>query len=170
MFHDVGVMMFFFLLPLLYPVCYTLIYNPEIATDMPVVVVDHSRTAESRRLARMLDATQAAKIYNYAPDLAAARRILNNHDAFGILEIPEDYSRRLGRGEQAVATFYCDMSLLLRYRTFISALADLQLAIGAEIQAAELSQVAMVSSATVSAPCPSSLMMTQGAKTMRMRF
>ena len=144
-FHDVGVMMFFFLLPLLYPVCYTLIYNPEIATDMPVVVVDHSRTAESRRLARMLDATQAAKIYNYAPDLAAARRILNNHDAFGILEIPEDYSRRLGRGEQAVATFYCDMSLLLRYRTFISALADLQLAIGAEIQAAELSQVAIAS-------------------------
>ena len=46
-----------------------------------------------------------------------------------------------------MATFYCDMSLLLRYRTFISALADLQLAIGAEIQAAELSQVAMVSSA-----------------------
>lgn len=145
--HDIGVMMFFFLLPLLYPICYTLIYNPEIVTDMPVVVVDHSRTAESRRLARMLDATQAAKIYDYAPDLAAARRIVNNHEAFGILEIPESYSRKLGRGEQAVATFYCDMSLLLRYRTFISALADLQLAIGAEIQAAELSQVAMVSSA-----------------------
>ncbi len=146
-FSDAGVMLFFFALPLLYPLIYTLIYNPEITTDIPVVVVDHSRTAESRKLARMLDATQAAKIYDYAPDLPAARHIVNSHDAFAILEIPEDYSRRLGRSEQAVTTFYCDMSLLLRYRTFISALADLQMAIGAEFQAAELGDLSAVSSA-----------------------
>lgn len=146
-FHDVGVMLFFFVLPLFYPVVYTLIYNPEITTDIPVVIVDHSRTAESRKLARMLDATQAAEIYNYAPDLPAARHIVNSHDAFGILEIPEDYARKLGRGEQAVTTFYCDMSLLLRYRTFTSALADLQLALGAEVQAAEMDNMGMVSGA-----------------------
>ena len=146
-FHDAGVLLFFFLLPLLYPVTYTLIYNPEIATDIPVVIVDHSRSADSRKLARMLDATQAAKIYDYAPDLPAARHIVNSHDAFGILEIPEDYARKLGRGEQAVTTFYCDMSLLLRYRTFISALADLQMALGAEVQATEFGNLSMVSNA-----------------------
>ena len=55
--RDPGVLLFFFGLPLLYPVVYTLIYNTEVIRDLPVAVVDHSRTAESRALARMVDAT-----------------------------------------------------------------------------------------------------------------
>ncbi len=47
-FSDMGVLLFFFALPLAYPIVYTLIYNPEIVEESPVVVVDRSRTAESR--------------------------------------------------------------------------------------------------------------------------
>ena len=46
--HDIGVLLFFFALPLMYPVIYTLIYNPETVRKMPVAVVDESRSAESR--------------------------------------------------------------------------------------------------------------------------
>ena len=46
--HDQGVMMFFLALPLLYPITYTLIYNPEVVTDLPMAIVDHSRTSQSR--------------------------------------------------------------------------------------------------------------------------
>ena len=45
-FHDAGVMLFFFFLPIVYPLIYTLIYNPEIVEDMPIVVVDQSQTAD----------------------------------------------------------------------------------------------------------------------------
>lgn len=133
-FHDAGVMLFFFALPTLYPLVYTIIYNPEVVRDLPVVVVDHSRTSSSRKLTRMVDATSAIKVYDYAPDMAAARGIMNEHDCFGILEIPANYDKKLGNGEQAAVNFYSEMSLLLRYRSFVAALTDVQLALGADIQ------------------------------------
>ena len=49
--HDIGVLLFFFALPLMYPVIYTLIYNPETVRKMPVAVVDESRSAESLGIA-----------------------------------------------------------------------------------------------------------------------
>ena len=46
------------------------------------------------------------------------------------MHIPGDYSQRLANGEQAVVPFYYDMSLLMRYRSFMEALTDIQIAIG----------------------------------------
>ena len=165
-FSDMGVILFFFFLTLMYPVVYTLIYNPETVKNIPIVVVDHSMSAESRELTRMADATDAIKVYEYAPDLAAARRIQNEHEAFGILEIPADYAKNLGRGEQSVVTFYSDMSLLLRYRTFVSALTDIQLALGTKIQQAEINQIGLPAQSVGGAPISSEAIMlgdpTQG--------
>lgn len=39
-FGDAGVLLFFFGLPLLYPIVYTLIYNPKSHPDIPVAVVE----------------------------------------------------------------------------------------------------------------------------------
>lgn len=131
---DIGVIIFFFGLPLLYPIVYTLIYNPELVRDIPVAVVDDCRTAQSRELARMADATEAMNIMGYPANMGEARRLMNEKECYGILYIPEDYSRRIGRGEQGVVAFYSEMSLLLRYRAFVSALTDLQLQTGAQIR------------------------------------
>ena len=165
-FSDMGVMIFFFGLTLGYPLVYTIIYNPETVRDIPVVVVDRSRTAESRELTRMVDATPAVEIYDYAPTVADARRIHNEHKAYGILLIPEDYATRLGRGEQAVVTFYSDMGLLLRYRTFVSALTDVQLAAGAKIQTEKIDMLGLPGQAVSGAPINSEAIMlgdpTQG--------
>ena len=132
-FTDAGVLLFFFALPTLYPVVYTLIYNPEVVKDMDVVVVDHSSTASSRAFTRMAGQTEAINIIGHAANMQEARRAMNEHKCFAILEIPEDFSRRIGNGEQAVVEFYCDMSLLLRFRQFTVALTDIQLATGAQI-------------------------------------
>ncbi len=139
-FSDAGVLLFFFALPTLYPLVYTIIYNPELVRDIPVVIVDNARTAESRDLVRMVDASEAIKVYDYAPDLQAARRIMNEHECFGILEIPSDYSRKIGNGEQATVPFYSEMSLLIRYRSFVSALTDIQLAAGSQIQTRKIEE------------------------------
>ena len=56
-FHDEGVIIFFLILCLVYPVLYALIYNTETARDVTVVVVDDDRSADSRAFARALDAT-----------------------------------------------------------------------------------------------------------------
>ncbi len=151
-FSDMGVLLFFFALPLLYPITYTLIYNPELARDIPVAVVDNCRTAQSRDLARKADATQAISICGYASSLAEARDWMNSKDCFGIMVIPEDYSRKLGRGEPAVVPFYAEMSLLLRYRGFIASLTDLTIAEGAELRPQTMQAAGVPVAMEVSAP------------------
>ena len=134
-FHDAGVMLFFFFLPIVYPLIYTLIYNPEIVEDMPIVVVDQSQTADSRQLIRMLDATQSMKVYTQAVTLDEARNMMFAGEANAIFVIPADYSRQLGRMEPATIPVYCDMSLLLRYRAILSSMTDIQLQLVSELTA-----------------------------------
>ena len=126
-FTDIGVLLFFFALPLAYPIVYTLIYNPEIVKKIDTVVVDNSRSAESRELVRELGATQGVNIVGYAADMGEARRAMMEKKCYGVLEIPSDYGRRIGRGEQAVTSFYCDMPLLLRFRQYLFAMTDVQM-------------------------------------------
>lgn len=130
--HDAGVMLFFVALPLFYPVAYTLIYNPELVEEVPFCVVDDSRSPQSRELVRMADATQSMRFIGYASDMSEARRWLNEKACYGILVIPSDYSVKIETHRQAVVPFYYEMSLLMRYRTFMGALTDIQMAVGAE--------------------------------------
>ena len=87
-FTDPGVLIFFFGLPLAYPVVYTLIYNPEIVTNMPVVVVDNCRSASSRELVRAIDATQALAVTGYAANITEAREAWHTKKCYAIIEIP----------------------------------------------------------------------------------
>lgn len=151
-FSDAGVLLFFFALPLAYPIVYTLIYNPEVPRRLPVTVVDRSRTADSREFVRMMGATSAISVAAYATDLDEARRMMNEKECFGIVEIPADYARSLGRGEQAVVTFYADMSLMLRYRTYLLALTDLQIALGEKIRADIVDTVGLPATDMASTP------------------
>lgn len=123
-------MLFFLFLPLVYPIIYTLIYNRELVEEVPFVVVDDSRTPKSRQLVSMADATPEMQLVGYASDMGEARRWMNEKACYGIMYIPSDYSRRLANGEQVIVPFYYDMSLLMRYRTFMEALTDIQIAVG----------------------------------------
>lgn len=68
---------------------------------------------------------------------------------YGILELPEDYSRKIGRNEQAVVPMYCDMSLLLRYKSILLATTDVSLELGSDIRTKKIdySPVALLSTA-----------------------
>ena len=49
---DEGVLIFFILVPLAYPLLYSWIYNNEVVRDVPVVVVDDSHSSLSRQFVR----------------------------------------------------------------------------------------------------------------------
>lgn len=143
--RDIGVLIFFVALPLMYPVVYTLIYNPEVVRKLPVAVVDDSRTGDSRELVRRASASPSIEIYDYCADMGEARRLMAEGKVFGIMQIPRSYSRDIGNGTVAHVSFYCDMSLLLRYRTFVSALTELQIDIIGDITAEKISQAGLSS-------------------------
>lgn len=130
---DAGIMLFLLFLPIAYPVIYSLIYNPEVVRDVKMVVVDNDRSSLSRELTRNIDATQEAWVIGYAADMAEARRAMNSHKCYAIMEIPEGFERKVRVGEQANATIFCESSLLLRYRGFLMAATNVSQAMGSEI-------------------------------------
>lgn len=139
--HDAGIVLFFLFLPLVYPVIYSLIYNPELVKEVALVVVDNDRTSSSREMTRMIDACDQAHVIGYASDLNEARHAMNSHECFAILEIPEGFARNIGRGEKANAVLYADMSLLLRYRGFLVASTNVMTEMGAELMTEKLDEL-----------------------------
>lgn len=154
-FHDTGVLIFFMLLPTVYPIVYSLIYNPELARKIPVAVVDDSRTPLSREFSRNLNATEYLNIISYAANREEAKQLMDKKECYGILYIPEDFSRTIGRGEQANVSFYSEMSLLIRYRSFLVALNNIVIEMGAKIQSESIGSIAPSYAAVTSDPIPS---------------
>ena len=72
--HDSGVLVFCILVPLAYPLLYAYIYTTELMRDVPVTVVDDSKTAMSREFVRKLDATQWVRVVGMSRDVPDARQ------------------------------------------------------------------------------------------------
>jgi len=115
-FKDEGVIIFFFIVPLVYPLLYSWIYNNEVVRDMPVVVVDDSHSKLSRQFIRMCDASPDVKVVCYASDLDEAKMLVGRQVAHAVYYIPSDFQTRLNRMEQSTIGVYCDMSLMLAYK------------------------------------------------------
>lgn len=148
--HDAGIILFFMFLPLAYPIIYSLIYNPELVKNVPLVVVDHDRTPLSRELARKMNVTDQAEVLGYAPDLNEARKAVNSHQAYAILEIPEGLERKVGRNESGTAVLYCEMSLLLRYRGFLVAATNVMQEFSTELMTEKIDEIAPLAETVVS--------------------
>lgn len=132
--HDEGIILFLIFLPLVYPILYSLIYNPELVREVKAVVVDHDRTPSSRELVRRLNASQYVDIIGYAADMPEARKAVDSHKCYGIFEIPEGFQRKTVNGEGSELVAYSEMSLLLRYRGLLTAATDVAMDYGAEIR------------------------------------
>lgn len=113
---DEGVLIFFILVPLAYPLLYSWIYNNEIVHEVPVVVVDDSRSALSREFVRHCDASPDVMVKCHAADMEEAQALIGRQEVKGIYYIPSDFSTRLARMEQTAVSVYCDMSLMLTYK------------------------------------------------------
>ena len=61
-FKDSGVMIFFFLVPFIYPLLYSFIYNNEVVREAKLVVVDQCDVPLSREFTRRVDASASKKI------------------------------------------------------------------------------------------------------------
>lgn len=118
---DEGMLMFFILVPLLYPLLYSFIYTNEVVREVPVAVVDMSKSAMSRRFIRQFDASPDAKIAHFCNNLEEAKQLIGNQEAFGVLYFPSDFQTKLNRMEQSHVSLFCDMSFMLYYKAVFQA-------------------------------------------------
>ena len=119
-FHDSGVVLMFFVATLLYPLLFGAIYRNELVRNLPMAVVDCSRSEASHRFAHKLDATPEVNVCYDCGSMAEAERLLKERKVNGIIYFPPDYTQQLSRGETARVGLFCDMSSFLYYRSIIS--------------------------------------------------
>ena len=118
---DEGVLIFFILVPILYPLLYSWAYSNEVVHDVPVAVVDLSHSHQSRQFIRQFDATPDAKVAYYCTSLDEARALVGKQVVHGVLYFPPDFQTRSLRMEQSHVGVYCDMSLMLTYKAIYQA-------------------------------------------------
>ena len=132
--HDEGVLIFCVIVPLVYPLLYSWIYNNEVVREVPVVIVDQSHSQLSRQFIRMVDASPDVRVLCYAADLDDAQSLVSRQVAKGVYLIPADFATNLNRMQQGVISVYCDMSLMLAYKAIYQTSVAVTQAMGAEIQ------------------------------------
>lgn len=137
-FKDQGVITFFLLLPLGYPLLYGFIYDNEVVREVPTAVVDHSNSKLSREFIRKVDGTPDVDIVAYCADMEEAKELLKRKKIYGIMYFPSDFSAKLNTGEQTEVSLFCDMSGLLYYKALLIANTAVSLDINKNIKITRL--------------------------------
>lgn len=113
---DEGVLIFFILVPLFYPLLYSWIYTNEVVREVPVAVVDLSHSQMSRDFIRQFDASPDTHVAYYCNNLEEARDLIGHQEAFGVLYFPADFQTNVLRMGQSHVSVFCDMSFMLYYK------------------------------------------------------
>lgn len=137
LFHDRGIMIFILFVPLAYPLLYAYVYGNEVVRDVPVMVVDDDNSHLSRDFLRRMDATEEVKYLKRCNNMEEAKLGIMKHEAYGIVHIPESFSKDLMRGGHTTVGLYSDMSSMLYYKALIVGLTEVYLDVSKEIKVEE---------------------------------
>jgi ABC-2 type transport system permease protein len=94
-------------LPLIAFVLIALIFSNGLLRELPIAVIDRDDTALSRELRRLVDAAPGVRVVAYPTDHAAAMDGMRRRDFYGVVEIPDEFARKIHHGETSeVSLFY----------------------------------------------------------------
>lgn len=113
----------------MYGLLYNYMYAPDLVRNVPVVVVDNSKTALSREYIRLLDATPQVDVIVTGADYPQAKELMKMDKAAGILYLPNDFTDRVSRGDESVFIMYETTSAFLYYLAMQEASAGSMLAL-----------------------------------------
>lgn len=137
-FTDGGVMLIFFGATLIYPLLYGVSYNTEVLRKTPIAVVDLDNTQQSRKLTRLLDATEQITVATKPLSLTEATEQFYKGTVHGVIHIPSDYGKNIATGAQAVIALYADASYLLVYKQVLQGTMSVTQAIGNTVKVERL--------------------------------
>jgi ABC-2 type transport system permease protein len=120
-------------LPVIYPVVVSALYARNQAEERPALWVDADNSAESRALARDVDATQMIEIVGRPATLADGFAAIRRQDVELLVYVPDGFSRRLKRGEQAHVQVWASSVNVYTYGLSYPALHEVVLAHNADL-------------------------------------
>lgn len=133
-FTDEGVLIFFILVPLGYPLLYSWIYNNEVIRETPVAIVDMDHSALSREYIRKVDASPDVSVAYYCNSVDEGKDLVGRQEVRGVIFIPSDFAKKVNRSEQSYVSVYCDMSLMLAYKAIYQTTQAVASLMSAQIQ------------------------------------
>ena len=133
-FTDEGVLIFFILVPLGYPLLYSWIYNNEVIRETPVAIVDMDHSALSREYIRKVDASPDVSVAYYCNSVDEGKDLVGRQEVRGVIFIPSDFAKKVNRSEQSYVSVYCDMSLMLAYKAIYQTTLAVASLMSAQIQ------------------------------------
>jgi len=113
---DEGVILVLVFASLIYATLYSMAYAPQVLRNVPIGVIDQSKTHASRQLIDTFDAGPNTVVAYEPADMEEAERLFFERKIYGVVYIPADYEKQLLGGSQAVVALYCDASYFLMYR------------------------------------------------------
>jgi ABC-2 type transport system permease protein len=142
-FRDGGVLLVFFGACLIYPVLYGFIYKNEVYRNVPVAVVNQSRSSLSRELVRKIDGTPEINVKYKVEDMGEAEQLYAEGKVVGIIFIPKSFSADLAAGRQTHVQGYCSMASMMYYKGFYSGFSYACLAVNKDIKTTNLTMNGM---------------------------
>lgn len=132
--RDKGILIFIVFVPLAYPLLYSYVYTNEVCRDVPVAVVDDCGSPLSREFVSKVDGTPDARVIGTFRSVGEAEEQVRQHEAYGIIRIPESFNHDLDLGKQTHVGLYCDMSSMLYYKALLLACTDVSLEMNNDIK------------------------------------
>lgn len=126
-FRDQGILIFFLLVPLGYPLLYAYIYTSETVRKVPVAVVDMNHSELSKEFIRRVGAAPDVKVKSHCSNLGEAKRLIELQQAYGILYIPSSFQKDIEKGKQTYVSIFCDMSGMLYYKAILTTATNVSL-------------------------------------------
>lgn len=137
-FRDQGILIFFLLVPLGYPLLYAYIYTSETVRKVPIAVVDMNHSDLSKDFIRRVGAAPDVKVKSHCSNLGDAKRSVEQQQAYGILYIPSSFQRDIENGKQTYVSIFCDMSGMLYYKAILTTATNVSLDINKSIKIKKL--------------------------------
>lgn len=115
-FTDEGALLVLVFALLIYATTYSLAYGSQVLRNVPIGVVDESRTDASRTLIGTFNAGPNTYVAYDPADMEEAKELFFRRKIYGIVYIPSNYEREILGGSQANVAIYADASYFLMYR------------------------------------------------------
>ena len=122
-FRNHGVLLVLIFAPLIYAVLYSSAYAKQVATKIPIAVIDNSNSHSSRELIGLFNASPYIDVRYEAEDMFAAKRLLFDGKIYGIVFIPHQYAESEIEKKQRWISAYFDASYFLMYRQVLQGVA-----------------------------------------------
>lgn len=123
-----------------YSFYYPFPYENDIVRKMPVAVVDLDKSDLSKTVVTMLNNTESLRVMNY-PSMEEAKKGVYLREVYGIIYIPDEFYKKVAKGESPTVSVFADGSYFILYSTALTAATQIVLMTAAGVKIQKMSMM-----------------------------